>query len=257
MAKSVSTGRHRSQLPVSTHWTQLRLAAQASTQRQDARAAFQEFCRRYWSAIYGVIRLKHSEDSARDLTQRFFLEHLIERDDLRKVDQERGQFRAWLWTALQRFLIDDWRSRTRQKNDERAQVALDIASVTVLSELRASSPEIASASEYELLYARNIAERSLQTLHERWAPKLARRGARIEPSTLLTWLIERDAGAIAAQLGIRVDNARQTISRLHADLWRIFEAEIAQTVTDRAHLHEEMIEVCRILGLEPPHAGQA
>jgi len=245
MTNSLATRRPCMQFALSTHWTQLHLAAQVGSQSVDARAAFQAFCRRYWSAVYAVVRLRHPEDRAHDLTQQFFLSHLIERDGLSKVAPERGQFRAWLWTALQRFLIDDWRHRTRQKHDARVERPLD-------NEAAVLESAVGSARDYEYFYARNIAERSLGLLHERWAPRLARRGVTAEPCTLLTWLIERDPRAIATQLQIQPDNARQIIRRLYVDLWQIFQAEVADTVADAAQLELEMTEICGVLGIEPP-----
>jgi RNA polymerase sigma factor (sigma-70 family) len=233
--------------PLSTHWTELRLAAQAQNQGSPAaRAAFHVFCQRYWSVVYEMIRTKRSEVAAHDLTQQFFLKHLIERDSLSRLDPARGSFRGWLWAALHNFLIDEYRHRTRQKDDER-----------VRSSLESNPPLIAADAvrDYEYYYARNLAERSAAALHSRWAPKLARRGVSVDPGTLLWWLIERDADQVAERLNVQPDNARQVLRRLHVDLWKLLSAEVVQTVEDDSQAHDELVHICRVLGIEPPSLG--
>jgi len=235
-------------IAVSTHWTELRLAAQAQSAHPDARAAFQAFCKRYWSAVYAVMRSRYAQAEAQDLTQQFFLRHLIERDDLTKLDPARGCFRAWLHTALSRFMIDEWRRRTAPARDERLQAELD--------EQRTLAPAL-STSDYERHYAQAVAERALSALHARWAPRFARRGAQIDQATLVSFLIDRDPQQVARQLGIQPDNARQTVRRLYVDLWQLLEADVAETVSDESSVAAELQEVCRILGIEAPErAGQ-
>jgi RNA polymerase sigma-70 factor (ECF subfamily) len=243
MPESSASTRPRARIAVSTHWTQLRLAAQAHTARPDARAAFQTFCERYRGAVYGVIRARNPEVLAQDLTQDFFLHHLLDCADLDRLDPERGRFRSWLYKSLKHFLIDEARRRTRQARDHRLERAFDEEHATA---------ELSSVSEYERHYAYAVAERAIQALHAHWAAKLQRHGATVDKRMLMTWLIDRDSHLIAATLKITPDNARTTIERLHADLWKRLEAEVAETVADDASLQEELAEVCRILRLRPP-----
>ena len=231
-------------IALSTHWSELRLAAQADSALPEAQNAFQGFCQRYWSAVFSVLRSRYPEAQAQDLTQQFFLKHIIEREALRKLDPERGSFRAWLYTALSRFVIDEWRHSTSAGRDHRVEHVLD--------ERTSSAPSM-SVSSYEWHYANALAERALCALHARWAPKFAghKQGAHVDKPTLVSWLVDRDPQRIAAVLGIRPDNARQTVRRLYVDLWQLLEAEIAQTV-DAAQVASELEEICRILGVQSP-----
>lgn len=238
--------RPRARIAVSTHWTELKLAAQAKSARPDARAAFEDFCRRYRSAVQAVIRSRASEAEAQDLTQKFFLKAIIERDALNKVDKDRGRFRAWLYRALHNFLVDEWRHDTRPAADQRLHDVFD--------ELQAAPPT-AVVTEYERHYAYAIAERVFEALHSHWAPKLERRGHTVDKPTLILWLIDRDSHAIAKLLAISNDHARQTIRQLYVTLWRLLEAEVADTVADEASIAGELQEICRILGVRAPEAG--
>jgi len=240
--------RPRAGIALSTHWTELKLAAQATSARPDARAAFEAFCRRYHSAVHSLIRARCPDSQAEDLTQKFFLKAIIERDALNKVDPDRGRFRAWLYRALHNFLVDEWRHGTRPGADQRLEDAFD--------ELQTAAPSTA-ACEYERHYAHAIAERVFEALHSYWAPRFERRGNSVDKRTLITWLVDRDSHAIAAFLSIRNDHARQTIRQLYLKLWRLLEAEVADTVSDEASLAGELQEICRILGVQAPDPGGA
>jgi DNA-directed RNA polymerase specialized sigma24 family protein len=230
-----------------TPWTQLKLAAQAGSAQPEALAAFQAFSQRYRSVVYRAIRMRHTEQQAEDLTQQFFLRHIIERDDLKKLDPERGLFRYWLHTTLQHFLIDEWRRATRPKRDQRLEDELD--------ELQATAATV-RVSDYERLYANAIVERTFDALHQRWAAKFEKRGIAVDKQTLVTWLVDRDPQAIASFLGIKADNARQTIRRLYVDLWQQLKLDIADTVADEGSLGSELEEICRILGIAAPQESE-
>ena len=243
MAEPSPSPRPRARIAISTHWTELRLAAQARSAQPDAKAAFEAFCKRYWSAVYSVIRARYPEELARDLTQEFFLRRLIEGERLEQLSPELGRFRSWLYRTLKRFLIDKWKQRTAQSQDERLNDAFD--------ERASVAPEL-GVSEYERHYAHALAERAFESLHARWAPRLARHGVSVELPTLIAWLIDRDSQALARELRISADNARQTIHRLHEDLWKELREAVAETVADDAERDSELREVCRILRLTPP-----
>jgi len=238
MSESVDTPKQKN-VPrgPATNWTELKLAAQAESAGEDAKDAFEAFCRRYHSVVYGYfIKQRCSPAQAEDLTQKFFLRRLIERGDLAKVKRELGKFRGWLSTSLERFLIDEWRmGKPLDVEFEEAQFAASGASVP----------------SYERLYASNIAAGALGRLHEIWAERFAKRGVLVDEATFFRWLVGRDSHAIAATLDILPDNARQTLHRLREDLWSLFEKEVAQTVPADC-VAEELEYICTVLGIRSP-----
>jgi RNA polymerase sigma factor (sigma-70 family) len=70
----------------------------------------------YWKPVYCYIRVKWSKsnEDAKDLTQAFFA-FSVEKDLLRPFDRERGTFRTYLRTCLDRFLANQHRFESRQK----------------------------------------------------------------------------------------------------------------------------------------------
>src|SRR5437867_12326210 len=77
-----------------THWSVV-LAAGDSASPQAA-DALEQLCRTYWYPLYAFIRRSdHDEETAKDLTQSFFL-RFLEKDYLKDVDRNRGRFRSFL-----------------------------------------------------------------------------------------------------------------------------------------------------------------
>jgi RNA polymerase sigma factor (sigma-70 family) len=98
---------------VTTHWS-LVLAA-GHRQAPDSEAALEQLCRTYWPPLYAYVRRSgRSPEDAQDLTQGFFA-HLLTDQRLGTADPDRGRFRSFLLTSLQRFLINDWKRATREK----------------------------------------------------------------------------------------------------------------------------------------------
>jgi DNA-directed RNA polymerase specialized sigma24 family protein len=61
----------------------------------------------YWKMVYDHLRHRgYDREQAKDLTQGFFLEVVIERDLLGQADPARGPIRAFLFVALCRYLIN-------------------------------------------------------------------------------------------------------------------------------------------------------
>jgi RNA polymerase sigma factor (sigma-70 family) len=69
------------------------------------RSALEDLCRRYWKPVYYYARLSwaRSNEDAKDLTQAFFA-WLLEGEPLTNYRPERGGFRPFLRTLLERFV---------------------------------------------------------------------------------------------------------------------------------------------------------
>ncbi len=99
-----------------THWSQLlelsNPAHPAHRQHLDA------LIRRYWKPLYYYIRAlrRYSSEEAEDVTQDFF-EMLLRRVDFAELSPDRGSFRAFLKTALRRFVISADRKRELRDTD--------------------------------------------------------------------------------------------------------------------------------------------
>ena len=107
-----------------THWSVVLEAREAESPH--AIHALEALCRTYWYPLYAYVRRRgHASHAAQDLTQEFFA-RLVERNILTAVRQERGKFRWFLLSALQRFLANEWnRGHAAKRGGRQIIVSLD------------------------------------------------------------------------------------------------------------------------------------
>jgi DNA-directed RNA polymerase specialized sigma24 family protein len=91
--------------------------------------------RRYWKPVYCYIRRKgYGNEEAKDLTQGFFHEVVLNSNLIRQADKTKGRFRTFLLTALDHYLIDIFRRGKAQKYAPRggfvALEGIDLSSLT-------------------------------------------------------------------------------------------------------------------------------
>ncbi len=108
-----------------TRWSVV-LAARTG-QSTESRSALAKLCEAYWYPLYAFVRRQgYSAEEACDLTQGYFA-RLIEREDLRQVDPDRGRFRSFLLASIKHFLSNE-RDRERAKKRSPGQPLLSLDS---------------------------------------------------------------------------------------------------------------------------------
>jgi len=126
---------------LTTHWT---LIQDIKSDQDKDRALIGLMLERYWKPIYCYLRRKgYNNEAAKDLTQGFLHEVVLNRDLVHKADRTRGRFRTLLLTALNRHLInikDKESIRTRIPPEKL--VSLDMVDPPELSNMMTeSNPE--------------------------------------------------------------------------------------------------------------------
>jgi len=72
--------------------------------------------KKYWKPVYCYLRRKgFDNERAKDLTQGFFLEIVLERALIEHADKSRGRFRTFLLTALQQYIAEAHRKQNFRK----------------------------------------------------------------------------------------------------------------------------------------------
>lgn len=80
------------------------------------RMILDELFQKYWKPVYSYIRRKgYDNEQSKDLTQGFFTEIVWGRDLIQSANPEKGRFRSFLLTALNRYLTDTYRHEHCQK----------------------------------------------------------------------------------------------------------------------------------------------
>jgi len=97
-----------------TCWTQLLNAKTSNDERE--RLVINNLLQRYWKPVYCYLRHKgYSNDKAKDMTQGFFAEIVLERHLFQQANPKKGKFRSFLLTALNRYVTDKHRYEAAEK----------------------------------------------------------------------------------------------------------------------------------------------
>ena len=232
------------QLPISerimtrfdtTRWS---IVARARGDNRDARAALESLCRVYRPPVLAYIRGRgYPAETAEDLAQTFF-ERFIEDAYPAVADPARGRFRAFLLTALKRFLINADAEANALKRGGAVRIdALPDEQASAVEWLADSdSPE----REFERGWALAVLDSAMRKLRAE-----AEHAGKGELFTVLSeFLTERpdeaDYARAAAALNLRRNTLAVSVHRLRHRLRELVRAEVAETTIANADLEAEL-----------------
>ena len=118
---------------------------------------------RYWKPVYCYLRRKgYQNEQAKDLTQNFFHELVLNHNLVERADSAKGRFRSFLLHALSQFLISQKRKEDAKKNIPKDKlVPFDITDPPVLPDtIIKGSPEEC----FEHSWKSSLLERTLSEL---------------------------------------------------------------------------------------------
>jgi RNA polymerase sigma-70 factor (ECF subfamily) len=221
-----------------TQWTQV---LESRGDSPEAKAALSDLCAAYYAPVFAFVRRGAAgEDTARDLTQEFFA-GLLAGKGFATVDPERGRFRSYLLGAVKHFLADAHDRVHRLKRGEgRTLEPIESGTGTSpgiqLPDDRSLSPD----REFDRKWALTLLDRALSALalEQQAAGKADLFGA------LKPWLTgdteNLSQADVARRLGLNEGAVKVAIHRLRRRFREILKAEIAQTVSTRAQVDEEL-----------------
>jgi len=226
-----------------THWS---IVLRARGSAEDARPALETLCRTYRPPVLAYIRSRgYPPDAAEDLAQSFFarfLEHAYHAN----ADPARGRFRAFLLTALKRFLINSDLERNAQKRgggmhfDALSSDSGDCA----LADQQQPSPD----AEFERSWAITVLETALGKLRA----EAEKSGKLVQFEHLQEFLTERpeeaDYERVATALNLRRNTLAVAVHRMRHRLRELVREELAQTTLDRDELEAELRGLRAALG---------
>src|ERR1700678_1357040 len=107
-----------------THWSLVARAGSGNAQAQ--RAALVQLLTRYMPCLrlYLIARKRLDEHRAEDALQSFLASKLIEQGIIERAQKEKGKFRTFLLTAMDRFLVSEMRKEKAQKRGAQATSAI-------------------------------------------------------------------------------------------------------------------------------------
>jgi DNA-directed RNA polymerase specialized sigma24 family protein len=223
---------------VATHWSVVITAARQDTTR--AEAALEELCRAYWQPLFYYVRRRgYGEEAARDLTQSFFA-RLLERQWLASAEKEKGRFRTFLLTAMERFLANEWhRERALKRGGGRPDVPIQCDTTGL--RYGVDPPDLRTPEQdFEYRWAVVLLEQVLQRLQSEYENR--RQGTLF--AALKSCLVGERRGqpyaALAVELGMGETAVKVAVHRLRKRYRELLRAEIAGTVPNEQEVDEEM-----------------
>lgn len=237
-SSNATTGPARDPKFHTTRWSVV-LAAGHHAQ-DDSNQALAELCQMYWFPVYAYVRRRVADSNqAQDLTQEFFA-RLLEKDFLGRARQERGRFRGYLLTALNRFLAKQWNmSRMLKRGGSARMISLDFA----WGESRLEhEPAVHETPEHA--FDRLWAMQLLELVQDRLQNEYAEAGKQQQYTQLKPFLVgtsETEPQELVAQrLGMTHGAFRTAIYRLRRRFRQLVLNEIAHTVSALDEVDDEV-----------------
>ena len=147
---------------LTTHWS---LVEDIKKQGDKESVLIGLLLERYWKPVYCYLRRKgHDNERAKDLTQGFFHEVVLDRDLIDRADPSKGSFRSLLLHALNHYVVDEQRKDCARKRIPKDKlVPLDIADSLALPEI---VDELDPEETFNYAWKADLIERTLSTLKE-------------------------------------------------------------------------------------------
>jgi DNA-directed RNA polymerase specialized sigma24 family protein len=126
---------------LTTRWS---LIGGIQKQQDPDRALIGLLLERYWKPVYCYIRRRgYANEEAKDLTQGFFHEVVLNRQLIERADPAKGRFRSFLLHAVKQYLTDQMRRESAERMIPKDKlVPLDIADPPALPQtISESTPE--------------------------------------------------------------------------------------------------------------------
>jgi RNA polymerase sigma-70 factor (ECF subfamily) len=226
-----------------TQWSQVLRARDGSG---GAREALESLCRTYRPPVLAYVRSRgYSRETAEDLTQAFFT-RFLEHASHASADPERGRFRAFLLTAVKRFLINaDEEAHANKRGGRIRFESFDAASECDADPgIDQDTPERA----FDRAWAQVVLDAALQRLHE----EAARADKEALFGQLRDFLIESpddsDYARVSETLKVRRNTLAVAVHRLRRRLRELVRDELEKTAADRAAVEGELRQLRGALG---------
>jgi DNA-directed RNA polymerase specialized sigma24 family protein len=227
-----------------THWS---VVAQAAGDSQQARAALETLCVKYWYPIYAYIRRRGSNHhQAEDLTQAFFA-HLLGKELIGKADRNKGKFRTFLLATLSHFLTNDWDKQVAMKRGGGRQIVSLDETETDGRYREEPSTDLTPEKIFERHWALSLLAQALARLkQEHIEAGNAGLFAKLEPG--LTGAPAADWFSQCARDLTMSENAlRVALHRMRRRFGQLVREEIAHTAANEADANDEMRHLFAVL----------
>jgi hypothetical protein len=232
-----------------THWSEIFDAKTTDEIRRNA--IIDALLRRYWKPVYCYIRRKgYDNEPAKDLTQGFFHEVVLNSNLIRQADQTKGRFRTFLLTALDHYLIDEYRRETARKYAPRG--GLVPLEGNDLSALITAHSRMTPNQIFNYIWATEMIDRVISQVRKECCDTGKETHWHIFHAKILSPIVDNRAGPslkeLCVQYGIeneaRASNMIITVKRCFR---RVLEDHLRRFVRTDSEIEEEINELLEII----------
>lgn len=231
---------------MTTHWSLVVSSREKdSTIRRDS---LSELCEAYWYPLFAYLRRKgHPPDKAADYVQSFFLE-LIDKEFLDAVSPEKGHFRWFLMSAIQRYVAKQIEKDSAQKRGG-GRVFFSMNVEDAENRYRLEPVDGWSAEKlYDRRWALAVLEQALQRLqsHQSEKGKLELYHA-LQPTLTGVPMTVEQYTEIGEQFGMVAGAVKVAAMRLRQRYRDTIRDIVAQTVVESEDVTDELNELLSAL----------
>ena len=233
---------------LTTHWS---LIEDVKQHKDKDRALIGLLLKRYWKPVYCYLRRKgHDNEHAKDLTQGFLHEVVLNRHLVERADSSKGRFRSFLLHALNQYLLDERRKETSRKHIPKGKlVPLEIAELPELPQLVC---KLDAEQSFDYIWKAELLERGLAEVKDRYIKRGMEKHWYVFQDSLLSPTLEgRERPSlrkICQQYEIdneaTVSNMLNTVKKL---VRSVLKSHIRQTVVSEKVAEEELKEIFKFL----------
>ena len=233
---------------LTTHWS---LIEGVQRQQDPDRALIGLLLARYWKPVYCYLRRKgFGNEQAKDLTQGFLHEVVLNRHLVERADPAKGSFRSLLLHSLRQYVIDERRKEAalRQIPKEKL-VPLDMADPPELPE---EAHSLDPDESFNYAWKADLLERVLGEVKESYVNRGMEAHWRLFRDRVLQPVLQDcrplSLKELCTQHGIE-DEARAShmLDTVKQRFHEVLRRHVRQTVTSNEDVEEELGEIVKFL----------
>lgn len=206
---------------------------------------------RYWKPVYCYVRRKgyHNEE-AKDLTQGFFHEVVLNRDLVQRADQAKGRFRTFLLHALDQYLLNERRNQGAQKRSPKGRlVSFDAINPPVLPEMVS---DLAPEDSFNYAWTASMLDQVLSEVEAKCLEDGLEVHWRVFQARVVQPILDDDSSLSCAEVcekyGVDDQNkAANMVTTVKRRVRKALQQHIRHTATTDNDMREEFAEMVRFL----------
>lgn len=233
---------------LTTHWS---LIEEIKTDQDKDRTLIGLLLQRYWKPAYCYVRRKgFANEQAKDLTQGFFHEVVLNRHLIDRADCSKGRFRSLILHALNQYIIDEGRKESALKRIPQDKlVSLDIADPSQLPQM---IRELDAEQSFNYVWKAELLKRALAEVKDRYLKQDMKTHWQVFQDRLLGPTLGNLEPLPLQQLceryGIKDEaTASNMINTVKKRVRRVLESHVRQTVASDEQAEEELRNIVQLL----------